>query len=173
MQITITKGAAADHIAAERADGSRVAFGFTRKGPYPHDAYHYFVERELGMQTGFWGLVASGMEPEAVQAMAAAGGHASASRATEPDPAIIPLVQAERLVECFEAASWSDGADDAAIMAMAEPAWASSLVPPPEGVPEKLSAIRTALDAFLARWRDAPDGAALTLAWPDTMGDRQ
>jgi hypothetical protein len=169
MRITITKGTNQDHVAVERADGSRTAFGFPKKGPYPHDAYHYFVERELGMQAGFWGLVASGMEPDAVQALAAASGHASAKRAQEPDQAIVPLLQAERLVECFEAASWSGGADDAMIMAMAEPAWASSHVPPPKGVPERLEAIRTALDAFLDLWREAPEGGALTLEWPDMM----
>lgn len=173
MQITITKGASADHIAVERADGSRAAFGFPKKGPYPHDAFHFFIERELKLQTGFWGLVASGMEPEAVQAMAAAGGHASAKRAAEPDPAIVPLLQAERLVECFEAASWSGGADDAMIMAMAEPAWAGSHVSPPTGVPEKLGLIRSALDAFLDQWRDAPEYAAFALEWPETMGGDQ
>lgn len=171
MQITITKGTNQDHVTVERADGSRAAFGFPKKGPYPHDAYHYFVERELGMQAGFWGLVASGMEPDAVQALAAAGGHASAKRAAEPDPAIVPLIQAERLVECFEAASWSGGADDAAIMAMAEPAWASSYVPPPAGVPERLGAIRAALDAFLDQWREAPQDTAFALAWPDMAAD--
>lgn len=173
MQITITKGTNQDHVTVERADGSRTAFGFPKKGPYPHDAYHYFVERELGMQAGFWGLVASGMEPDAVQALAAAGGHASAKRAEEPDPAIVPLLQAERLVECFEAASWSGGADDAMIMAMAEPAWASSLVPPPEGVPEKLGAIRDALDDFLDQWRDAPENAAFALTWLGIAGDER
>ena len=173
MQITITKGTGADRIAVERADGSRAAFGFPKKGPYPHDAFHFFVERELGMQTGFWGLVASGMEPDAVQTMAAAGGHASAMRAAAPDPEIIPLLQAERLVECFEAASWGGGADDAMIMAMAAPAWAQSHVPPPAGVPEKLGAIRTALGAFLDQWREAPENAALTLEWPDTIGSRR
>lgn len=173
MQITITKGASQDHIAVERADGSRTAFGFPKKGPYPHDAYHYFVERELGMQAGFWGLVARGMEPDAVQALAAAGGHASAKRAEEPDPAIVPLLQAERLVECFEAASWSGGADDAMIMAMAEPAWASSHVPPPAGVPERLGSIRAALDDFLGQWRDAPENAAFALTWPGIAGDER
>lgn len=172
MRITITKGSSQDHIAVERADGSRAAFSFTKKGPFPHDAFHFFVERELGMQAGFWGLLARGMEPGAVQALALAGGHASAKRAAVPDPAIVELVQAERLVECFEAASWGGGADDAAIMAMTEPAWASSHVPPPAGVPEKLGTIRTALDAFLDQWRAAPEHAALALEWPDMMGDR-
>ena len=101
MRIAITKGASGDRIAVTRPDGSRADFGFPRKGPYPHDAFHFFVERELGLTRGFWGLIASGMAPDAVQELASAGGHASAKRAGTPDPAIIELVQAERLVECF------------------------------------------------------------------------
>ena len=172
MRIAITKGTAQDHVAVTRADGSRTNFTFAKKGPYPHDAFHFFIERGLGMQAGFWGLVARGMEPEAVQAMALAGGHASAKRAAAPDPGIVELLQAERLVECFEAASWSGGADDAAIMAMAEPAWATSLVPPPAGVPAKLSDIRVALNAFLGEWRDAAVNATLELGWPEGKGDQ-
>lgn len=169
MQITITKGASADRVALDRADGSHAAFGFPKKGPFPHDAYHFFVERELGMAAGFWGLVAGGMAPDEVQALAAAGGHASAKRAGVPDAGIVELIQAERLVECFEAASWGGGADDATIMAMAEPGWAANHVPAPEGVPDKLGAIRAGLDPFLAAWEALPEGGALTLAWPDHL----
>lgn len=165
MRIAITKGASGDRIVVTRADGSSASFGFPRKGLYPHDAFHFFVERGLGMTRGFWGLVASGMAPEAIQELALAGGHASAKRAAAPDPAIIELIQAERLVECFEAASWSGGADDAGIMAMAEPGWVAGLVPPPPGVPEKLGAIRAALDAFLDEWRALPEGGTLELEW--------
>lgn len=172
MQVTITKGASADTIALERADGSRATFGFPKKGPYPHDAYHFFVERELGMAAGFWGLVAGGMAPDAVQALALAGGHASAKRAERPDPAIVELIQAERLVECFEAASWGGGADDAGILAMAEPGWAASHVPPPEGVTDRLGAIRAGLEPFLAEWSALPEGGALTLEWPDNLETR-
>lgn len=172
MQITITKGASADSVAVERANGSRAGFGFPKKGPYPHDAYHFFIERELGMAAGFWGLVAGGMAPADVQAMALAGGHASAKRAEVPDAGIAQLIQAERLVECFEAASWSGGADDDSIMAMAEPGWAAGHVPPPEGVPETLGAIRDQLDPFLAAWEALPDGGALTLEWPEHLETR-
>ena len=172
MQITITRGASADTIALERADGSRATFGFPKKGPYPHDAYHFFVESELGMAAGFWGLVAGGMAPDEVQALALAGGHASAKRADLPDPAIVELIQAERLVECFEAASWGGGADDASILAMAKPGWAASHVPPPEGVTDKLGAIRAGLDPFLAEWSALPEGGALTLEWPDNLETR-
>lgn len=172
MQITITKGASADRVAIERADGTRAAFGFPKKGPYPHDAYHFFVERELGMAAGFWGLVAGGMAPDDVQELALAGGHASAKRAGVPDAGITQLIQAERLVECFEAASWGGGADDDSVMAMAAPGWAAGHVPPPEGVPDKLGAIRDQLDPFLAAWEALPEGGALTLEWPEHLETR-
>lgn len=171
MNITITKGSDADMVAVTRANGSHAGFAFPRKGPYPHDAFHFFVERELGMQAGFWGLIASGMTPGAVQALAASGGHHSAKRAALPNPAIVELLQAERLVECFEAASWSGGADDAALLAMAEPAWAASHVPAPAGAAGKLGAIRESLDAFLDQWRSLPEGGAIALDWPAESGD--
>jgi hypothetical protein len=170
MHIAITKGGSGDRIAVTRLDGSRAEFAFPRKGPYPHDAFHFFVERELGMKGGFWGLVASGMAPEAVQELAAAGGHASAKRAELPDAGIVELVQAERLVECFEAASWSGGAEDATIMAMAAPGWAASHVPPLPGVPERLCAIRAGLDVFLEDWRALALGGTLELEWPREPG---
>ncbi|MCZ8370275.1 MAG: hypothetical protein O9293_09980 [Porphyrobacter sp.] len=170
MRIAITKGSQQDHVAVMRADGSQADFGFPKKGPFPHDAFHFFVERSLGMQSAFWGLVAGGMAPDEVQALALAGGHASAKRADVPDMAIVELLQAERLVECFEAASWGGGADDASIMAMAEPAWAASHVPQPEGVAAKLGTIREGLDPFLAAWSALPEGRALELEWPDLAG---
>lgn len=170
MRIAITKGSQQDHVAVTRADGSRAAFAFPKKGPYPHDAYHFFVERELGFVAGFWGLIAGGMAPGEVQALAHAGGHASAKRAGVPDAGIVQLLQAERLVECFEAASWSGGADDASILAMAEPAWAASHVPPPAGVAAQVGTIRAALDPFLDAWTALPEGQALELEWPLVAG---
>ncbi len=116
--------------------------------------------------------VAGGMAPDDVQTMALAGGHASAKRAGVPDAGLVQLIQAERLVECFEAASWGGGADDASIMAMAEPGWAAGHVPPPEGVPDKLGAIRAGLDPFLAAWEALPEGGALTLDWPPHLETR-
>lgn len=107
------------------------------------------------------------------------GEEADAIRAAHPSvlavtgAGIIQLLQAERLVECFEAASWSGGAEDAALMAMAEPAWEASHVPPPEGVAGRLGAIRCALDDFLDQWRVLPEGGALHLEWPAMAGDRR
>ncbi|MFA6219140.1 MAG: hypothetical protein WC692_05115 [Erythrobacter sp.] len=167
MRITLTRGEKADHIAIERRDGTRAGFDFPRKGPVPHDAYHYFVERGLGLRAGFWGLVAGGMNPEAVGRMAAEAGHASARRARVPDVSIVELLQAERLVECFEAESWSGGNDDAGIMAMAEPGWAASHVAAPGGVPERLGAIRQAIAGFSAQWLALAPRQSVTLEWED------
>lgn len=165
MRITLTKGDKADTIAIERADGTRAALDFPKKGPVPHDAFHFFVERELGMKAGFWGLVSGGMDPEAVGQMAADAGHASAKRARVPDDHIVELLQAERLVECFEAESWSGGDDDDGIMAMAEPGWVSSHVPPPADVRARLGAIRKGIVEFSQAWRALAPREAITLEW--------
>lgn len=165
MRIAITKGEREDRIAITRGDGSTAGFTFPRKGPVPHDAFHYFVERELGMVRGFWGLVGQGMDPAEVSALAAAGGHASAKRAGVPDAGIVELLQAERLVECFEAESWSGGGDDAGILAMAEPGWESSKVPPPPIAGGALGRIRNGLRAFTTDWTALETGGTVELEW--------
>lgn len=165
MRIVLTKGETTTNVAFERDDGTFARFDFPRKGPVPHDAFHFFVERELGMSRGFWGLVAEGIDPKVVGAMAAEAGHASAKRAQAPDAHIVELLQAERLVECFEAESWSGGSDDEGIMAMAEPGWAASHVPAPCGVRDRLGAIREGIRGFSAQWALAKPGDSLSLEW--------
>ncbi len=167
MEITLTKGQASDTVAFCRADGSGDSFDFPKKGPTPHDAFHYFVERELGMAKGFWGLVASGVEPGAIQQLAADAGHASAKRAQVPHASIVELIQAERLVECFEAESWSGASDDEGIVAMAESGWASSHVPVPLGVQNRIPAIREQLREFEQRWHELAIGGSIELAWEE------
>ena len=104
-----------------------------RTVPIPHDAVHFFVESELGISDGFWGLVAAGRHPEEVQDIAKAGGHASAGRAEVPDAAIVRMIQAERTVECFEADLWGGSKGDPQTFREAIYAGcAQSLVPPIE-----------------------------------------
>ena len=167
MEITLTKGRTSDRVAFRRDDGSADSFDFPKKGLTPHDAYHYFVERELGMARGFWGMVASGIEPAAIQQLAADAGHASAKRARSPDTSIVELLQAERLVECFEAESWSGGSDDEGIMAMAEPGWVASHVPAPSDVRNRIPTIRTQLRAFEERWKELALGESIELIWEE------
>ena len=165
MRIEIIKGQNKDSVAIERDDGSRRQFDFPKKGLLPHDAIHFFVERECGLTRGFWGLVASGLDPVKVAQMAAAGGHASSQKATNPDPAIVELLQAERLVECFEAEHWSGGEDDEGIVLMAKAGWDASFVAPISALREKTGPIRDRIGKFAARWQDVHVGDRIVLEW--------
>ncbi|RST29878.1 hypothetical protein HMF7854_02860 [Sphingomonas ginkgonis] len=166
MDIRITKGERSDRLDAVRPDGSRLSFEFPKKGPVPHDAVHLLVERAFGFGQGFWGLVAAGRSPGAVGEMAKAGGHASAKRAAEPDPAIVPVVQAERIVEAFEADLWSGSSGDVAgIAAMARSGCEASLVPVPLLPLDTLEQVRRELAGFQQAWAALPTGEGVDLRW--------
>jgi hypothetical protein len=167
MRITIIRGAADDRIDVVRADGSAVATRLPHKGPIPHDVVHLAVEGELGIERGFWGLVAAGRHPEEIAALAKAAGHASAKRRQEPASDFVPAIQAERLVEAFEADHWSGGkGDPAGVRAMATAGCAHSLVPAPPLDDREIARIRARLAAFAETWSGIAQGQSLTLDWP-------
>src|SRR5262245_25208701 len=128
MQILVTKGERADWIEARRADGSVERENVPHKGPVAHDLVHFAVETELQMNSGFWGLIAAGHAPQQIVEMAKAAGHASAKRAALPDPQFVQAIQVERIVESFEAESWSGGTDNESLRSMAEAGCDQSLV---------------------------------------------
>lgn len=165
MEITITKGRLLDQIAITRADGSSAATTFPKKGPVPHDAVHWFVERALGLRQGFWGMVAGGLHPEAIAELAKAAGHASAKRAEVPEAAIVELLQAERLVECFEADLWGGGGAAADLIAVAETACGYSHVSLPALDMVAVERIREDLGQFARDWTAAPQGYVTVLEW--------
>jgi len=103
MIIRITKDLQNDNVSIIRDNGSTNATVFPKKGPTSHDAIHYFVEKGLGLDYAFWGMIAKGCGFEEIQTIAKNAGHASAARAGKPEQHIVELLQAERLVECFEA----------------------------------------------------------------------
>ena len=166
MRIEITKGQTEDRIVIARTNGTRAETRFPKKGPVPHDAVHWFVELELSLSKGFWGMVAAGMHPEEIQDMAKAAGHASAKRAGTPGAEIVELLQAERLVECFEADLWSPGGAPADLVALGEAACGFSQVHAPPGLDEvAVLRIRSALGAFTQDWIAAPQGYVAELEW--------
>jgi hypothetical protein len=167
MRITITKGDKKDRLDMERPDGSLASTSFPHKGPIPHDFVHYAVESELGLDRGFWGLVESGHHPEEVQAIAKAAGHASAKRAEIPAEHFVPAIQAERVVEAFEADHWSGRAGDpAGVISMAETGCEQSLVPAPPIDGSAVARIRSRIADFAARWAALAPGEAIVLQWP-------
>lgn len=165
MRIAITKGQAEDRIAIQRGDGTHAQTTFPKKGPVPHDAVHWFVERELRLRSAFWGMVAAGRHPEAIAEIAKAAGHASASRADVPDAGIVELLQAERLVECFEADLWGGGGAAADLIAVATTACDYSHVPLPALGEAAVERIRLELGLFAKEWIAAPAGHVAVLEW--------
>ena len=167
MEIRIIKGERDDRIEARRADGSVARTTFPKKGPVPHDVTHYFVESELGIGEGFWGMVASGTEPDAIQDIAKAAGHSSASRAEVPAPYIVPIVQAERIVECFEAELWSGSSDNESIRDLVRAGCEQSLVPAPDLGNAAIDRIRSRLGEFRKGWETLGKGDDVRLEWPE------
>jgi hypothetical protein len=131
----------------------------------PHDAVHYFVESELGLACGFWGLIAGGMHPEAVQELAKQGGHASAKRFSAPDAGIVELIQAERIVECFEAQLWGKRAAPEDFRSFASVACAASDVPVLAMSDDTIDRISNRIAELHAAWVDAPIGHSLEFRW--------
>ena len=166
MRITITKGEKVDRLDMERADGSRASTSFPHKGPIPHDFVHYAVESELGFRRGFWGLVESGHHPQEVQEIAKAAGHASAKRAQVPSDDFVDAIQAERIVEAFEADHWSGGTGDpAGIIHMANVGCEQSFVRPAPMDELAVERIRSRIADFMGRWSALAPGESIALEW--------
>ena len=166
MKIAITKGRGADAIAITRPDGTRADTRVPHKGPVPHDAVHWFVERAFALERGFWGMVADGHHPDSLLDLAKAAGHASAKRAEEPGAKIVELLQAERIVECFEADLWSGGSGaESDLLAMAQTACAASHVAMPKVPDGAVAAVRAGLGDFAREWIAATEGHVATMEW--------
>lgn len=131
----------------------------------PHDAVHYFVEDGLGFTRGFWGIVAAGQHPEQVSELAKAAGHASSKRAQIPNASIIELLQAERLVECFEASLWDGGCAPDQFREIAGAACAASHVPLPELTDAVINDVALKVASLSQEWEAAPNGHVWQFAW--------
>jgi len=167
MRIEIVKGTRDDAVHVTRADGARAATRFPKKGPVPHDGVHVIIERALGMRRAFWGHVASGKHPEEIAALAAAAGHPSAKRAKAPDAAIVEMIQAERLVECFEAEIWGGPGELSVLQSVADAAMAQSLVPSVALSEAAVARIRADLADFTSTWRAMKTGETMRFDWPE------
>jgi hypothetical protein len=167
MIIKITKGRTVDFLTISRNDGSIATETFPKKGVTSHDAIHYFVETTLRLREGFWGTMARGNNPADIQAIAKNAGHASASRPRLPDAHIVQLLQAERLVECFEADAWGTSANAETFIEIATAACEASHVPLPLLTPDCVTSVRAQIAAFQAKWVAAPIGYVAEFNWEE------
>ncbi len=165
MKIVVTKDSDGYELLALRADQAEESSTFPNKGWFPHDLVHFVVEQEFGFRSAFWGRVGAGTTILDVASLAKAGGHASAVRADEPDDDIVELVQAERIVECFEAELWADSADNEAFRAILDAACRQSKVATPDLGDESIDVVRRRLYELGDVWRELNVGESLTLVW--------
>lgn len=167
MEIGITKGSDRDWLRVVHIDGRVEESTFPKKGFIPHDAVHLFAERALRMRRGFWGHVADGHGIESIQPLAKNAGHASAKRSDVPHPSIMELLQAERLVECLEAALWSGTFDYALFRANLQAGCELSHVPLPSVDEPTLADLHSQILQFAADWQALAVGQSVILDWQE------
>jgi hypothetical protein len=150
VQITVLKRADRKHEVVAVADAGAVRFAMSDYGDaLPHDLVHYVVERALGIEFGFWGLLARGAEFETVRA------HTARNRRRLP-PQTDPLVDAH-LDELLAAESVVAGL------------YSISGVRPDvvtEVGGETVERVHAEIAQLNAEWQQLPAGAALRLEWP-------
>ena len=168
MRVTVTKtGGTSDAIVVRLNSGRELSAYVNQKGPLPHDVTHWVVERTFGIENGFWGHVSKGNSFDDIAALTKAGGHASSQRASAPTEEIIGLLQAERLVECFEADLWSTLTEYSTFCQVLDAGCRESYVNRPEVSPAQIEQVRAELARLLADWKALPIGGALILESDD------
>jgi hypothetical protein len=151
VQISIVKAAGRAHRAvAVRDDGVAVQFAVADYGDrLPHDLVHYLVESTLGLEWGFWGLVAAGAELDAV---ARHGARHRRDLPHRPDPRVDEhadeLLRAEALVA--EAYPLSDGESGG------------------PGTP--MPGLSERIEEWNATWQGLAPGGHLRFEWPPPPG---
>ena len=145
------EGEGPDRVYVTRGDGSEVSFRIwpSVAGP-PHDLAHLVVEAALGLDLGFWGLVAAGGSPKAP-----VGGH---------DPS--QLLQAEAVVSVLTGHGSQIHTSDAdRCEAVAAACVASGTAPPSEVDEATIGRLRVALAEVTEVWDGLPPGTALARTW--------
>ena len=156
---------------AERRDG--VTVGVTgapdRDGRLPHDLAHFVVEKELGLDSGFWGGIAQGRLFRGAEIVSGPPLHKrlTSPRQTRTRPG--PAIEAEVLVRIY-VAIWTGeavreyGSVRAYLDAQPAPRTRSRAE---EIHPETIDRVCKALDVIDAQWGKLSPGGELVLAWPD------
>lgn len=150
VEITIVKVESGPHRAVVARPGAEaVQFAVYDYGPMlPHDLVHYVVEDELGLEFGFWGIVAVGAKLQSVQAY---GARDPRRIPPQDDPIVAArvddLLAAEGLVAVFSALPGTG--------------------PEPELAPEQIERIRARITELnqLCQATGPGGGAAAPLAW--------
>lgn len=129
-------------------DGQERSWTFPSYGPMlPHDLVHLLVEVGFGVEDGFWGRVAAGLDPAQINAEASRVGGKDKYSGFGADRAGLLLA------EGYAGLPWSSpDLDDAALYVTLGENLQRMLTPTPPFHPARFAATRRALDAARPLW---------------------
>lgn len=163
MRIAFVRtGEREDRIHVRRDDGSEAGWRWGAAGP-PHDLIHWAVEDGLGLERGFWGLVARGADFGFVNA----SGH-SGKRTPSAIEDTSELLLAEAIVNSIQTAlplepRWGDAQCLAWAATWAEEAGLQ--LPGPLDV-GRYGELRREVEDWVGRYRALKAGTALEVSYP-------
>jgi hypothetical protein len=173
MQVEFAKRAGGGSLATiARRDGVRLLLtSYDRTNAVPHDLAHFVAERDLGVQRGLWGSIASGALFDSLQVLAGKRRHDDAARSAEIRRANADeLSLAEVLVGAVHR---SLELNNAAASREIERAWSSVRATPCPFPPDRRIAAVTELRRLGRRFGELDANGTLPLEWPDTAPRRQ
>jgi hypothetical protein len=161
MQIQFAKQSGKyDRMTCFRADGTTTSCPMPKQGILPHDFVHYVVEETLDLRQGFWGILAIGVGfPNSEPPWDAADFNL---------PDLTQALQAESLVECFQAEMWNDFQKSENFAEILQVTCQARNVPAPDSVsPERLEQVRSRLQDFFQQWQSLAIGETLEVEFAD------
>lgn len=153
MRVTFVRSDGPDRMYVQRADGTESSWTFPSYGEgLPHDLVHLVVERQLGLRSGFWGLVEGGIDFDRINEAANRKGGKLADKYADLGD-LDELMLAEMVSNLPWGREWFEDAleTNAAFNDMPDR--------------EQLDAIAAELDEWRGRWRALPNKGALEMTW--------
>ncbi|NER01354.1 MAG: hypothetical protein F6K17_01295 [Okeania sp. SIO3C4] len=154
LQIRFTKQTGTqDWMECVRDDGTSTSCPLPKQGILPHDFVHYVVEDTLDLRQGFWGIIAVGVGfPKSAPPW-------DASEFELPD--LTEALQAESLVECFQAEMWNDFQLSENFAEILQITCQQRGVQAPQFSSTTLLQVRQRLQTFSQQWQSLPIGKTL------------
>ncbi len=169
MEITFTKTGPRSYEVVARCDDKVVIRVHTPDRPrgLPHDMAHYLIERGLGFERGFWGVVAAGAVFKGMQVVSGR----RPPHAEERSKAIIKaeyrqLAAAELYVSVIQSVAREGKERDLAyVNTCLDEVWRPFRWPRPAVTREGVLRVCEALRETEKEWRELPVGGSVTLSW--------
>ncbi len=146
MLIRFTKFAGKqDWLECWRDNGSSTQWPMPKQGILPHDFVHYIVEDTLNLKRGFYGIMANAVViPKSSPPWDVAEFMLGDS---------MEALQAESLVECFQAELWNENQPGENFQDMLQVTCEKREIPTPQEITEAdLDQVRVRLHHFRHRW---------------------